>query len=314
MIQSVITGTVTQSTGSWYKVLTFNGKEVNARLKGRFRLKGKSLTNPIAVGDNVELEPEGEENFVIRTIFKRRNYLIRKSTKLSSRFQMVASNIDLAIVFATLKQPRTSVGFIDRFLTTCESFGIEAAIIFNKIDLLNPELSEELNALITLYGNMGYKIFTTSLLAESLNPTLIDAFRHKTTLVFGHSGVGKSTLINLLIPNADQQVSSISDFHGKGKHTTTYARMLIASDETRVIDTPGVKEFGMENIEPWRIGHYFRDFKGFIQQCKFNNCLHREEPNCAVIEAVMEGNIAESRYKSYLSILDEVEQIDQFGA
>lgn len=306
MINS-LTGTVAKSTGSWYKVLTVDGSEFNARLKGKFRLQGKVLTNPIAVGDEVEMEFESQGNYVINKILQRKNYLLRKSTKLSSRYQLVAANIDQAILIATLVKPKTSMGFIDRFLITCESFGIPALLIFNKADLLTENEQRQLEEIVYIYSKMGYKTFTTSLLDKVLPKEIATKFNNSTTLVFGHSGVGKSTLINQLIPGSNQQVAQISEYHGKGRHTTTFARMFVSTQGRRIIDTPGVKEFGMEPMEAWKLSHYFRDFAPYRTSCKFNNCLHTDEPICGVVEAVSEGNLSESRYKSYLSMLEEMD-------
>ena len=300
-------GTVAKSTGSWYKILMDDGCELNARLRGKFRLQGKTLTNPVAVGDQVVLKSESEGNFVIHKILDRKNYLLRKSTKLSSRYQIVASNIDLAVIMATVIKPRTSPGFIDRFLITCESFGIPAAILFNKLDLMNEYEMGEMKNLMDLYKSMHYPTYLMSLLERSLSEEVEDLFIHGTTLLFGHSGVGKSTLINKLIPGSDQHVADISSYHGKGKHTTTFARMLVSASGARIIDTPGVKEFGMEPIEPWKIGHFFRDFAPFVAKCKFNNCLHMDEPDCAIIQSLVEGRLSETRYQSYLSMLSEIE-------
>ncbi len=306
MINS-LTGTVAKSTGSWYKVLTVDGSEFNARLKGKFRLQGKVLTNPIAVGDEVEMEFESQDNYVIHKILPRKNYLLRKSTKLSSRYQLVAANIDRAILMATLVKPKTSRGFIDRFIITCESFGIPAVLMFNKADLLTANELRRMGEVVNIYSEMGYKTYTTSLLSHALPTDVTSMFNNSTTLVFGHSGVGKSTLINQLIPGSNQQVAQISDYHGKGRHTTTFARMFVSTDGRRIIDTPGVKEFGMEPMEAWKLSHYFRDFAAYRMSCKFNNCLHTDEPICRVVEAVSEGNISESRYKSYLSMLEEMD-------
>lgn len=302
------TGTVSKSTGSWYKIIHPNGGEVDARLKGRFRLGGRHLTNPVTVGDVVDVNVDRDGLGVIHRIHPRKNYLIRKSTKLSSQFQMVAANIDRALILATIVKPKTSQGFIDRFLITCESFGIPAFIIFNKVDLLNSEQMQTLNERTEDYRSMGYSVFHTSLKDGKCSEDLLSNLKTGVSLLFGHSGVGKSTLINILIPNAGQQVSEISTFHGKGKHTTTFARMLTSEAGFRIIDTPGVKEFGMEPMEAWKLSHYFRDLKNTLGGCRFSNCLHSEEPDCAVLSAVEEGKISLKRYESYLSILGEIQE------
>lgn len=297
-------GVVVKSTGSWYSVETTEGELVSARLRGRFRLQGKELTNPIAVGDHVRME-RIEEDWLIEEILPRRNYLLRQATKLSSRYQMVASNIDQAIVIATYVQPRTSTGFIDRFLVTTAHYGIDAVILFNKSDLYgdDPGFLE----LVDAYQSIGYRVVVTNCVGGSIEESVSKLFYNKTSLLFGHSGVGKSTLLNGLLPNALQATGEISLSHDKGKHTTTFAEMFTLPNGAKVIDTPGVKEFGLEPMEAWKLGHYFPEFKAVLNSCKYNTCLHLNEPSCAVMAAFAEDLIAEFRYENYLNILEDIQ-------
>ncbi|MBI1306509.1 MAG: ribosome small subunit-dependent GTPase A [Bacteroidetes bacterium] len=298
----MIKGTVISSTGLWYTVLPEGGEEVKARLKGKFRLKGRELTNPVAVGDEVILEGSGDD-MVISQILQRRNYLIRKATRQSSQFHVVASNLDLAIILVTLRNPRTSIGFIDRFLVTCEAFDIPVLILINKVDILNNEELENATQLSTLYKGIGYPVITTSLKTIDDLSEIRSYVNHKTVLLFGHSGVGKSTLINMLVPDARQQVAEISDANSKGRHTTTFARMVLSAD-MRLIDIPGIKEFGLLPMEGWQIAHYFPEFREVLPNCRFNNCLHMREPGCAIREAVESGLLSSGRYNSYKSMLE----------
>lgn len=297
-------GVVAKSTGSWYEVWLEDETKIECRLRGKFRLQKSSLTNPVAVGDQVEVDVEHREEAVITEIYPRRNYLLRTATKASSQYQIVASNIDQAIIIATDVSPRTSTGFIDRFLVTCALYDIEPIIMYNKIDLVVD--FESLQSKVDVYQSAGYKVLMTSFIGEELSEDIEHLFEDKTTLLFGHSGVGKSTLLNRLIPEADQAVGDISDQHQKGKHTTTFAQMFADRHGNRLIDTPGVKEFGLEPMEPWKLGHCFNEFKDYIPDCKFNTCIHRDEPNCAVITAFVNGHICEFRYENYLNILEDL--------
>jgi ribosome biogenesis GTPase / thiamine phosphate phosphatase len=298
-------GVVAKSTGSWYEVWLDNGSKITCRLRGKFRLKKSTLTNPIAVGDRVEVDIAIEEEAVITEIKQRQNYLLRKATKSSSQFQIVASNLDQAIVIATDVAPRTSTGFIDRFLVTCSLYSIQPIIMFNKDDLVVDRggLDEKIHT----YEEAGYTVLRTSFIDDKLDPAIRSILTGKTTLLFGHSGVGKSTLLNRLIPEAGQHVGLISDQHQKGKHTTTFAQMFVDLEGNRVIDTPGVKEFGLEEMEAWKLGHCFKEFKSHIPLCKYNTCIHLNEPKCAVVAAFANGHISEFRYANYLNMLEDVQ-------
>ncbi|WP_118193504.1 ribosome small subunit-dependent GTPase A [Albibacterium indicum] len=296
-------GLVIKSTGSWYQVLVPNGDIYSCRIKGKFRIKGIVSTNPIAVGDQVDISlEEDQETGIITGLHPRRNYIIRKSINLSKSVQIIASNLDKALLVVTLASPMTSLGFIDRFLVTAEAYDIPAAIVFNKLDLFSDEGLEVLKQFEDIYKEIGYECFRISAL-EGLNIDKLRAELHdKTTLIAGHSGVGKSTLINQLIPSADLRTGDISSWSEKGKHTTTFAEMLALPDGGFIIDTPGIQEFGIVDIEPHELGHFFPEFRALLNQCKYHNCKHINEPGCAVLRAVESEEIAPSRYQSYLSI------------
>ena len=296
-------GVIIKSTGSWYSVRLRDGKEVKARLPGRFKLENKKISNPIAVGDKVELLPEAE-NFVIGSIVPRKNYIVRKSPKNKYFVHMIAANIDQAILITSYKKPRTSLGFIDRFLVTLEAFRIPGYILINKSDLYLKEDQAGLEGIMNLYESIGYQTIMTSLLG-GIPHRVHDWLRAKTTLLSGHSGAGKSTLINLLQSNANQQIGKVSDFASKGVHTTTFAEMFSIDVDTDVIDTPGIKELGLAEIKVKELSHYFPEMRELIGQCKYNNCMHLNEPSCAVREAVKSKNIALSRFESYLSMMQE---------
>ncbi|MFT5156524.1 MAG: ribosome biogenesis GTPase [Bacteroidia bacterium] len=299
-------GRVAKSTGSWYEIWLEDGRKLDARLRGKMRLQGKELTNPVAVGDWVELEIDSEDLGIISKVCQRTNYIIRKATKLKSRFHIVASNIDQAFILVSLKSPRTSTGFIDRFLVACESFDIKAGIVFNKIDLLEEHELEELDYLIDAYESIGYQTFKTSLVTGVLDPNLQATLTNMTTLFFGHSGVGKSSLLNIILPESNQKVNAVSEAHQKGKHTTTFAQMFKGKG-LEIIDIPGIKEFGLDQIEPWKISHYFPEMRRVLSTCKYNTCLHESEPKCGVINAVENGVIKLFRYENYLRILNSEE-------
>ncbi len=296
-------GTVIKSTGSRYLVKADN-KVYDCLLKGKIRLEGRKSTNPVAVGDNVEFnfDANGETN--IETIYPRRNYIIRKSINLSKQVQIIASNLDQAVLIVSLVSPRTSLGFIDRFLITAEAYRIPAILIFNKADLLDYTLMELQNEIIHIYEKVGYTCYVLS----SLDPEQIEQiepiFKDKTSLVAGHSGVGKSTFINLLQPGLNLKTGEISAAHAKGTHTTTFAELHELSFGGFVIDSPGIKELGLVEMKKEEVGHYFPEIRLHMQGCKFNNCLHVNEPKCAIIEAVENGEISEERYRSYLGILN----------
>lgn len=296
-------GVIIKSTGSWYSVRLQDGKEVKARLPGRFKLESKKISNPIAVGDKVELLPEAE-NFIIEVITPRKNYIVRKSPKKKHFAHMIAANIDQAVLIASHKRPRTSLGFIDRFLVTLEAFRIPGYLLINKSDLYSKEEQAALRDIMELYESIGYQTMMTSFF-EGVPHQVGDWLQAKTTLLSGHSGSGKSTLINLLQPNAHQQIGEISDFANKGVHTTTFAEMFSLDADTHVIDTPGIKELGLAEITAEELSHYFPEMRNLMGQCKFNNCRHVDEPSCAVQEAVQTGDIALSRFESYLSMMQE---------
>ncbi|GAA4782991.1 ribosome small subunit-dependent GTPase A [Olivibacter ginsenosidimutans] len=295
-------GLVTKSTGSWYAV-TVDDKSYECRIKGKFRTKDIKTTNPIAVGDwvDIELEPE-QQTAVIVTLYDRKNYMIRKSVNLSKQAQIIAANIDQAYLVVTLASPPTSLGFIDRFLVTAEAYGIPASILFNKLDLFSQEGLEILADYRSIYEDLGYPCFEISAL-KGINIGDIEAsLMQKITLISGHSGVGKSTLINRIIPEASLRTGKISDWSDRGKHTTTFAEMLPLSQGGYIIDTPGIQEFGVIDIEQQELGHFFPEMRALMHQCRFNNCRHINEPGCAVLAALAEGGIEPSRYDSYLSI------------
>jgi len=298
-----VDGVIIKSTGSWYLVRLQDGKEVKARLPGRFKLENKKISNPIAVGDKVELLPEAE-NFLIEVITPRKNYIVRKSPKKKHFAHMIAANVDQAVLIASHKRPKTSLGFIDRFLVTLEAFRIPGYLLINKSDLYSKEEQAVLRGIMGLYESIGYQTMMTSFI-EEVQYQVRDWLQAKTTLLSGHSGSGKSTLINLLQPNAHQQIGEISDFADKGMHTTTFAEMFSLDADTHVIDTPGIKELGLEEITAEELSHYFPEMRNLMGQCKFNNCRHVGEPSCAVQEGVQSGHIALSRFESYLSMMQE---------
>jgi ribosome biogenesis GTPase len=294
---------VLKSTGSNYLVLSPEGTKFNCKVKGTFRLKGIETTNPIAVGDYVEVEiAEGSDLGMIKNVFERKNYIIRKSVNLSRPSQIIATNMDLALVVATPVFPRTSTGFIDRFLATAEAYSIPAGIVFNKKDLYDDDVKKYTDDLIKLYEEIGYKCFVVSATHKESLATLKSVLKNKVTLFSGHSGVGKSTLINQLIPNLNLKTSEISEAHAKGTHTTTFAEMHQLPEGGFIIDTPGIREFGVLEFDPAEVSHYFPELFSLSKNCKFSNCTHISEKNCAVLKALDEGVIKESRYASYLSI------------
>lgn len=298
-------GIVIKSTGSWYQVLIDGDKIIDSRLKGSFRMNGIKNTNPIAVGDHVELEmQEGEDTAVINKIEVRKNYIIRKSINLSKQSHIIASNIDQAFLVVTISNPRTSSGFIDRFLLTAKAYQIPVNILFNKMDLYNEKEITEVKNWIEIYRKVGYPCLAISATKENDMNALKELMKDKTNLFSGHSGVGKSTLVNKIEPDLKIKVGEISNAHSKGIHTTTFAEMHLLSIGGFIIDTPGIKELGIVDMKKEEVSHFFPEMSALIQQCKFNNCLHLNEPKCAVIEAVKKGEIALSRYTNYLSIIN----------
>lgn len=296
-------GLVVKSTGSWYSVKTENGERYDCRIKGKFRIKGIQTTNPIAVGDRVdfELEPDQQTGIITR-LHERKNYIIRKAINLSKQAQILAANLDQAFLIVTLASPRTSLGFIDRFLVTAEAYDIPAGLIFNKLDLFSDEGLEILAEYRTIYEDLGYTCFDVSALKQlNINPVK-EALKDKTTLFSGHSGVGKSSLINAIYPELRLRTTEISEWHDKGMHTTTFAEMFELPFGGYLIDTPGIRELGIIDIEPQELGHFFPEIRSRMNDCKFHNCRHINEPGCAVLKAVQNGEIEPSRYESYLSI------------
>lgn len=302
-------GVVYKSTGSWYLIKDEAGVFRQARLKGKLKIDDEiSSSNPIAVGDVVVFEEEEKDgDGVIRSIDPRKNYIIRVSPHNKNQKHIVASNLDLALLITTISHPRTSLGFIDRFLLTAEAYHIPAVIVVNKIDLLKSKHEEELQKWMSIYSEAGYQIFPIVAKDPNTIHQLQNLIKGKITLFSGHSGVGKSTLINQLIPNINLKTTEISDYSGKGQHTTTFAEMFDLPTSGSIIDTPGVKEFGLIHIEKSELSHYFPEMRQRLNDCKFNNCLHYNEPDCAIKTAVNEGIISEERYINYLGILDSIE-------
>lgn len=302
---------VVKSTGSWYRVLTAEGEYFDCKLRGNFKIKGIKTTNPIAVGDNVFFEDSIKHKVpLIKQIYPRKNYIIRKATNLSKRSQIIAANIDHAYIIVSLVSPKTSTGFIDRFLSTAEVYHIPASIIFNKIDIYGEELEEEVNNLIQIYENLGYSCYKVSA-TENININQIkDLVKDKTALFSGHSGVGKSTLINALDKRLTLKTGEISKVHQKGKHITTYAEILSLDFGAHIIDTPGIKEFGLFNFSAEELSQSFPEMRLLMHKCKYSNCQHINEPDCAIKEAVEKGEIALFRYKNYLNMIDETNTND----
>lgn len=296
-------GLVTKSTGSWYQVSVPDGRVYQSRILGRFRTQGIRTTNPVAVGDWVDIVPEpGQDTAVITHLHDRRNYVLRKSVNLSKHAQIIAANLDQAFLVVTLASPPTSLGFIDRFLVTAEAYGIAAGIIFNKLDLFSEEGLEILAEYRDIYERIGYPCFQVSALEGTHVDELEAVLKDKTTLISGHSGVGKSTLINRICPGLKLRTGEISGWSDKGKHTTTFAEMIPLPFGGYLIDTPGIQEFGIVDIEQGELAHFFPEMRAMLNHCRFHNCQHLQEPACVVRDAVEEGDIAESRYDSYLSI------------
>ena len=298
-------GIIIKSTGKSYKVLTADGSVIDCSIKGRFRVKEIKTTNPLAVGDNVSfIREKGSPGGIITILGQRRNYIIRKSINLSKEAQIIASNIDLAFVMASLVNPETPLEFIDRFLATAEAYNIPAAIIFNKTDLNTGKEEEYLKGLRVLYESIGYKTIQISV-SERINiEPLIEMLKGKTSLLAGNSGVGKTSLLNLLNPSLNLKTEQISDYHKQGVHTTTFPEMHLMPFGGSVIDTPGIRGFGVIDMERGEIYHFFPEIFRESKNCRFHNCVHLNEPSCAVIKAVQDGCIAWSRYRSYLSIME----------
>ena len=295
-------GLVIKNTGSGYRVRTEAGQEFDCKIKGNFRIKGIKSTNPVAVGDWVDFNEAG----LIHNIHDRRNYVVRKPANLSKQIHVIAANVDQVLLVITLKNPETPLAFIDRFIASTEAYQIPTIIAVNKVDLLDEEEQDYLDAFIHLYSSIGYPCVPTSFTNEKGVEQLLTLLQGKTTLLSGNSGVGKSTLINHLVPNAGARVSDISASHHKGMHTTTFSEMYDIHTDTHLIDTPGIKGFGLIDMDQWEVGHYFKEIFHHAANCRFDNCTHRSEPGCAVRAAVDQHFIALSRYQSYLSILEDI--------
>ncbi len=297
---------VYKSTGSWYITKTEEGKVYHARIKGVLKIDGITSTNPVAVGDRVQLEPEADadQTAMITEILARKNYITRQAPSHKMHHHIVAANLDQSLMFATLKDPRTSQGFIDRFLVTCEAYHVPAIIVFNKTDLYRKKEMDRLEELKEVYSNIGYKVFGISVEKKQGVEEVKNELSNKTTLMSGHSGVGKSSFINTIFPSFQLKTQDVSGWSGKGMHTTTFAEMYDLPGGGKLINTPGMREFGIVDISKQELSHYFPEMRALLQQCQFNNCLHINEPDCAIKKAVEDGRIHAERYVSYWNILD----------
>ena len=302
-------GTVLKSTGKWYNVELENGATVKCRIRGKMRLDGLKTTNPITVGDRVNLSDseDDEGNRIIESFDQRKNYIVRKSTNLSKQQQILAANIDRAYLMVTIHSPITHLAFIDRFLVSAESFRIPTTILFNKVDTCSPDDLEYIDALSFMYEEIGYPCYKISALNKDNIAFLQDDIKGKQVMISGHSGVGKSTLVNAIDPDLQIKTGAISNAHQQGKHTTTFAEMHKLSSGGYIIDTPGIRAFGIVDLDKAVISHYFPEMRELIGACKYNNCLHLKEPNCAVKQAVEDGSIFESRYFTYVQLMEEDE-------
>ncbi len=313
-----MTGTVYKSTGSWYTVKSENGDFIDCRIKGKFRIKGIKSTNPISVGDIVDFDLDETSDKItgsIHNIHERKNYIVRKSVNLSHQMHIIASNLDYVFLLITINNPPTTFNFIDRFLVTAEAYGIETILIFNKIDTFDEATLDEQLYMQHIYEQIGYRCLRVSAIANKGIEELKEIMIGKTTMFSGHSGVGKSTLVNALEPSLDLKTKNISEQSKQGQHTTTFAEMFDMRFGASIIDTPGIKGFGIVDLEKEDISGYFPEFFKLKDQCKFNNCLHKEEPKCAVKEALEKDEISWTRYNSYLKILegdDENYRVDSF--
>ena len=299
---------VYKSTGSWYTVKDGSGKWHNARMKGVFKIDDITSTNPVAVGDEVEIaiENEGENTATITKILDRKNYINRQSPRFAHQHHIVASNLNQTMLVATLKEPRTSQGFIDRFLVASEMYHVPAIIVFNKADLYKKKETEKFEQWKDMYEEVGYKVFLVSVKDNEGIEEVKKELANKTTLISGHSGVGKSSLLNAILPELTLKTGEISGWSGKGQHTTTFAEMFDLPFGGSIIDTPGMREFGLVDIDKQEVSHYFPEMRQKLNDCQFNNCLHVNEPGCAVKQAVIDGEITEDRYVSYVNILDSI--------
>ncbi|TDW99459.1 ribosome small subunit-dependent GTPase A [Dinghuibacter silviterrae] len=302
--------TIYKSTGVWYQAKTMDGQTWNARAKGKFKTHDISSTNPLAVGDvvDLEVENEGESSAIITAIHDRRNYITRQSPHNKRYHHIVASNLDQLLLIATLREPRTSQGFIDRFLVAAEMYGVPARLVFNKADVYRAKEMEHFAAWSDMYSGIGYPVLLTSVKEGTGMDTIRDVLKNKITLLSGHSGVGKSSFVNALFPGMQLRTGEVSDWSGKGMHTTTFAEMFDLPGGGRVIDTPGVREFGLIDVTRQELSHYFPEMRVVLGDCQFNNCLHLEEPGCAVKAGVIRGTITEDRYVSYVNLLESLQE------
>ena len=306
-------GFVIKNTGSWYSVKTDDGKVVECKIKGNFRLKGIRSTNPVAVGDHVEIALNQEGTAFITHIDERRNYIIRKSQNLSKQSHIIAANVDQAFLIVTVNYPQTSTTFIDRFLASAEAYSVPVVLVFNKRDILSDDERHYQQSMVHLYETIGYECREISAATGEGVEGLHKLLKGKITLLSGNSGVGKSTLINQILPEANLRTAEISDAHNTGMHTTTFSEMLELPEGGYIIDTPGIKGFGTFDMEPEEIAHYFRDIFALGHECRFSNCTHTHEPGCAVCEALEAHRLAPSRYTSYLSMLEDHDE-DKYRA
>ncbi len=301
-------GLVVKNTGSWYQVKTDEGQLINCKIKGNFRLKGIRSTNPIAVGDGVQIILNNEGTAFISEIDDRKNYIIRKASNLSKQSHILAANLDQCMLIVTINYPETSTVFIDRFLASAEAYRVPVTLLFNKIDRYNEDEYRLLQELTKLYSSIGYPCFSISAKKQTGIDDVREALKGKVTLFSGNSGVGKSTLINTLLPGLNLKTGEISDAHNTGMHTTTFSEMFEFESNGYIIDTPGIKGFGTFDMKDEEVGHYFKEIFQVSANCKYNNCTHTHEPGCAVLEAVENHQISLSRYTSYLSILEDKDE------
>ena len=299
-------GVVTRSTGSWYEVRNEEGNTIACRIRGKFKLQGLKLTNPVAVGDRVHYEMEGDDA-LITEILPRKNYVVRQSPRQKHNLHLLAANVDQAMVVVTIIEPMLKQGFIDRFLLMTEPHDIPVIIVFNKSDLYGANEIEVFAILEDIYRSIGYDVMLTSAMNGDQTDELRKKLKNKTTLIAGQSGVGKSSLLNILHSHLELRTNEISDYSGKGQHTTTFAEMLYVDEQTAIIDTPGIKTLSFNNLEAEDVAHNFREFFKASDGCKFGNCMHRNEPHCAVKDAIERDEISILRYQNYLAILDEIE-------
>ena len=304
----MVQGIVVKSSGSVYAVRTADGQIVDCRVKGNFRLKGIKSTNPVAVGDCVQFDVRSDGTAYIVDIMERKNYIVRKASNLSKQSHILAANLDLCFLVVTISHPATSTTFIDRFLASAEAYRVPVVLVFNKTDLYTPEENDELQYLEALYESIGYRCLRTSASTGEGVEQLREAMRGKVSLLAGNSGVGKSSLVNAVAPRLAAKVGEISKIHDTGMHTTTYTEMFEFMPDSYIVDTPGVKGFGSYAMEKEEIPHYFVEFFALSTDCKYGNCTHTHEPGCAVLAALERGEIAPSRYQSYLSMLDDEDE------